>query len=114
VGAEKFFEKDSSWKQPQSLRLKIVPEQHPCLLCAKGELPIQVLLNGKPLVNFPLGLVQAGTKAGILQTTDANGRTTFKLPNPARYIIRGTLLLPSAANPSEWQSDFATLTIEER
>jgi uncharacterized GH25 family protein len=114
VGEEKFFEKDSSWKVPQGLRLEIVPERHPCLLRAKGELPVQVLLNGKPLANFPLGMAQAGVKASILQTTDANGRTTFKLPNAAQYLIRGTLLLPSAANPSEWQSDFATLTVEAR
>lgn len=118
VGEEKFFDKDSSWKQPQGLRLEIVPERHPCLLRAKSgiptELPVQVLLNGKPLANFPLGLVQSGAKTSTLQTTDANGRTTFKLPNAAQYLIRGTLLLPSTTNPSEWQSDFATLTVEAR
>jgi uncharacterized GH25 family protein len=114
VGEEKFFANDSSWKTPQDLRLEIIPERHPGLLRAKSELPVQVLLNGKALANFPLGLVQAGAKTGTLQTTDANGRTTFILPNAVQYLIRGTLLLPSAANPSEWTSDFATLTIEAR
>jgi uncharacterized GH25 family protein len=114
VGAEKFFQNDSAWKVPHGLALEIIPERHPGLLRANDELPVQVLLSGKPLANFPLGLAQAGNKKGILQITDANGRTTFKLPKAAQYLIRGTLLLPSLTNPSEWQSDFATLTIETR
>lgn len=115
VGAEeKFFAQDSAWKTPLGLKLEIVPERHPCLLRAKDTLPVQVLLDGKPLANFPLGLVQAGKKTGILQTTDANGRTTFKLSQAARYLVRGTLLLPSSQAELEWESHFTTLTLEAR
>jgi uncharacterized GH25 family protein len=114
VGGEKFFQADSSWSVPQGLQLEIVPERHPCLLLRGQDMPVVVLLNGKPLANFPLGLVQAGAKTGILQTTDANGRTTFKLPKAAQYLVRGTLLLPSSTPNIEWESHFTTLTFEVR
>jgi uncharacterized GH25 family protein len=114
VGGEKFFQNDSSWSAPQGLQLEIIPERHPCLLRRGQDLPVVVLLNGKPLANFPLGLVRAGEKHGLLQTTDANGRTTFKLPKAAQYLLRGTLLLPSSAPNTEWESHFTTLTVEAR
>lgn len=114
VGDARSVQQDSSWKKPCGMKLEIIPEAHPGLLRAKEELPVRVLLNGKPLANFPLGCAGEGNKKSVLQTTDSEGRTTFSLPTAGRYLLRGTLLKPSQTDGVEWQSDFTTLTVEVR
>lgn len=114
VGEERFFRGDSSWKDAQGLTLEIIPEKHPCLLRRGDELPVRILLAGKPAANFPLGIVHSASKQATLQRTDADGRTIIKLTKAARYLIRGTSLRPSSTKPDEWESDFTTMTLEVR
>ncbi|TAE31157.1 MAG: DUF4198 domain-containing protein [Candidatus Kapaibacterium sp.] len=120
VGEERFWVKDSSWAIPQGAKLEIVPEQHPGLLRNAKELAVRVLFDGKPLANFALSLVQ-GKKSVEQQRTDASGRVVFSLPTlfpqknskAAPMLVRGTLL--QAASDTEtldWESHFATLTLE--
>jgi uncharacterized GH25 family protein len=111
VGADRFVRPDSSWKTPAGMILEIVPEAHPCLLRAKDTLPVRVLLNGKPLVDFPLGIEREGDKEHVLHRTDFEGRTNFPLPKAGRYLIHGTFLTPSTTSEMDWYSDFTTLTI---
>ncbi len=114
VGEERFYRPDSSWKQPCGMALEIVPEAHPGLISAKVDFPVQVLINGKPLANFPIGCVREGSKHGTLQKTDAEGRLRLKFPQAGRYLLRGTLLQPSQTPELDWQSNFTTLTLEVR
>lgn len=114
VGKEEDVKRDSSWKKPCGMKLEIIPEAHPGLLRAKGTLPVRVLLDGKPLANFPVGFVGESGAKSILQTTNTEGQTTFALPKAGRYLLRGTLLKPLQTNDLEWQSDFTTLTVEVR
>lgn len=114
VGKEEDVQRDSSWKKPCGMKLEIVPEAHPGLLRAKGTLPVRVLLDGKPLANFPVGFVGESSGKSLLQTTNTEGRTTFALPKAGRYLLRGTLLKPTQTNDLEWQSNFTTLTVEVR
>lgn len=114
VGKEEDVRRDSSWKKPCGMKLEIVPEAHPGLLQAKGTLPVRVLLDGQPLANFPVGFVGENGAKSVLQTTNAEGKTTFALPKPGRYLLRGTLLKPVQTDSLEWQSNFTTLTVEVR
>lgn len=114
IGKEQEVVRDSSWKMTCGMKLEIVPEAHPGLLRAKGQLPVRVLLDGKPLANFPLGYHRENSKNATLQTTDSEGRTTFNLPKAGRYLLRGTLLQPVQTDSLEWQSNFTTLTVEVR
>jgi len=59
-------------------------------------------------------MVLAGKKLGEFQTTDGEGRTSFRIKRAGRYLIRATELRPSTRPDLEWESDFTTLTVEIR
>jgi uncharacterized GH25 family protein len=105
---------DRSWAEPVGLGLEIVPAKDPTGLRAGDELPILVLRGGKPFPSFPVGLVREGEAHGILKTTDAEGRITFRLDKAGRWLLRGTDLRQSTKPTTEWESDFTTLTLEIR
>ena len=58
--------------------------------------------------------MQTGNTHGEFQTTDAEGRATFRLTKAGKYMLRATDLRPSTQTDLEWESDFTTLTIEVR
>jgi uncharacterized GH25 family protein len=105
---------DRSWAEPTGMALEIVPDKDPTALRPGDELPLRVLADGKPLANFPLGLVREGDKKGLLRATDAEGRVTFHLDRSGRWLLRGTQLRRSSKPETDWESDFTTLTLEVR
>jgi len=105
---------DRSWAEPCGMALEIVPEADPTALRAGDALPVRVLRDGKPFPSFPLGLVHEGDATGTLQTTDSDGRATLRLGKAGRWLVRGTDLRKSAKPGTEWESDFATVTLEVR
>lgn len=105
---------ERSWAEPCGMNLEILPEADPTALHAGDALPVRVLREGKPFAGFPVGLVHAGEAHGLLQTTDAEGRTTFRLERSGRWLLRGTDLRRSKKPATEWESDFATLVLEVR
>ena len=107
-------ENDSSWAEPVGLALEIVPEKDPTRLRAGDEFPVRVLKQGKPFADFPLGSIRESSIKGVIQRTDAEGRTVFKLRQAGKWLVRGTELRKSSAPNIEWESDFTTLTIEVR
>jgi len=105
---------DRSWAEPAGMALEIVPEKDPTALRPGDELPLRLLQGGKPLANFPLGLVGEGDSKGLLRATDAEGRVTFPLARAGRWLVRATQLRRSSKPGTDWESDFATLTLEVR
>jgi uncharacterized GH25 family protein len=103
---------DRSWAEPIGMALEIVPEKNPTTLRAGDDFPVRVLRNGSPLPNFSLGIVREGNSLSEFQTTDAEGRVTFQLGRSGKWLLRATELRPSNKPATEWESDFATLTIE--
>lgn len=103
---------DRSWADPVGMALEIVPEKNPTTLRAGDDFPVRVLRNGSPLPNFSLGIVREGNSLSEFQTTDAEGRVTFRLARSGKWLLRGTELRPSNKPGAEWESDFTTLTIE--
>lgn len=105
---------DRSWAEPVGMALEIVPEKNPTTLRAGDDFPVRVLRNGFPLPNFSLGIVREGNSLSEFQTTDAEGRVTFRLARSGKWLLRGTELRPSNKPETDWESDFSTLTIEAR
>lgn len=105
---------DRSWAEPVGLALEIVPEKDPTALRPGEDLPVRVLLQGKPAPAFSVGLVGQGEAHGLLKATDGEGRVSFPIGKSGRWLIRATDVRRSSKSGVEWESDFATLTFEVR
>lgn len=102
---------DTSWSKPVGQALEIVPENDPTALTIGGELTVRVSLHGEPLRDFPLGLVAAGERGGVLRRTDSAGRVVFRLDRSGWWLLRGTRIVRSKQPEADWESHFVTLTI---
>jgi Domain of unknown function (DUF4198) len=76
------------------------------------EAVFQVLLDGKPLTDFPVELINERSPVGLWHRTDAQGRITAKLPLPGRWILRGVELKLAASDATRWESQFITYAFE--
>ncbi|MFN2507315.1 MAG: DUF4198 domain-containing protein [Chthoniobacterales bacterium] len=103
---------DRSWAEPVGLFLEIVPEKDPTMLQPGDEFPVHVLKDGQPFAGFSLNAVSAGGGKGETRKTDSAGRVAFKLEKAGRWLLRGTDIRKSSKPDSDWESDFATLTLE--
>jgi hypothetical protein len=72
----------------------------------------QVLRDGEALSDLPVEFVNDVSPIGLWRRTDAQGRVTMTLPLAGKWMLRGTDLRLSAANPDFWESRFVTLTFE--
>jgi uncharacterized GH25 family protein len=105
---------DRSWAQPVGLALEIMPEKDPTALRPGENLPLRVLLQGKPIPSFSVALVGQGEIHGMLKTTDEQGRVVFPVTKAGRWMLRATDVRRSSKSGADWESDFATLTFEVR
>jgi uncharacterized GH25 family protein len=103
---------DRSWAEPVGMFLEIVPEKDPTALKAGDNFPLRVLKEGKPFAGFSLCAVSAGESKGETRKTDSDGQVTFRLAKAGRWLLRGTDIRKSNHPDTDWESDFATLTVE--
>lgn len=103
---------DRSWAEPVGMFLEIVPEKDPTALKAGDDFPVRVLKDGKPFADFSLNAVSAGEPKGETRKTDKEGRVTFRVGKEGRWLLRGTDIRKSNQPDTDWESDFATLTLE--
>lgn len=103
---------DQSWKEPAGLFLEIVPDQDPTRLRANEEFALRVLKDGKSFPDFALNAVSQGETKGETRRTDASGRVSFRLNKAGRWLFRGTDIRKSDRPETDYESDFATLTVE--
>lgn len=96
------------------LTLELVAEKDPYALGPGGELPVVLLLEGKPLAG---ALVQANlhgdpnVKAGA--RTDRRGRATLRLAQPGFWLIKAVEMTPAPTGvDADWKSLWASLTFE--
>jgi uncharacterized GH25 family protein len=106
------LQSDRSWAEPVGMYLEVVPEKDPTALRVGDEFPVRVLRNGTPLADFALNAVSAGESKGETRKTDADGRVAFTLKKAGRWLLRGTDIRKASGGDADWESDFATLTIE--
>jgi uncharacterized GH25 family protein len=103
---------DPSWAEPVGAALEIVPEKDPTALHEGDEIVVRVLKNGAPYPEFSLNAVAAGETKGETRKTDSAGRATFLLKKRGPWLLRGTDVRKSTQGDADWESDFATLTVE--
>lgn len=96
------------------LTLELVAEKNPYTLAANDELPVRLLLEGKPLAG---ALVQAllhgepGVKASA--RTDRSGRAKLRLARPGFWLIKAVEMSAAPEGvDAAWQSLWASLTFE--
>jgi len=105
---------DLSWKEPVGMVFEIVPEQDPTALSSGSRLAVLLLKDGKPLSDFPVGLVAAGAKAGSIQRTNPRGRVSFQLDHSGWWLLRATRIERSAKPDLNRESRFTTLALFAR
>jgi hypothetical protein len=93
--------------QPVPLGLDIVLDGAVPPAC--GTVAFQVLRQGRPLPQFAVELVHAGSGLGFWMLTDDVGRARVPVPLPGDWLLRGTHLRPHAQQADAWESDFVTL-----
>jgi uncharacterized GH25 family protein len=103
---------DRSWADPVGTFLELVPEKDPTTLKAGEDFPVRVLKDGEPFAGFSLNAVSAGQTKGETRKTNGEGRATFRVGTGGRWLLRGTDIRKSTQAEIDWESDFATLTLE--
>ena len=102
---------DRSWAEPVGMELEIIPEKDPTGLRVGEELPVRVLKGGAPHKDFALNALPAGETKGETKRTDADGRVVFRFEKAGQWLLRGTDVRKSVKPDTDWESDFATLTL---
>jgi uncharacterized GH25 family protein len=93
------------------LRLAIIPQSDPLKIGAGKELPVQVLVDGKPAADIELYGDYRSAPHEISAKTDKDGHARIKVRNEGLNIIaaQATLPMPKGA-PVDQQSLFGSLT----
>ena len=71
-----------------------------------------VLRDGQSLAGFAVELQSAYAAVGIWRRTDAQGRISLPTLPAGRWLLRGTDLRRSDAQPDTWDSRFVTLAFD--
>ena len=102
---------DQSWAKRVGLALEIIPEKDPTALHVGDELSFRVLKDGAPFPDFAVNALAAGETKGDTKRTDSEGRVAFRFAKPGQWLLRGTDVRKSSKPDTDWESDFATLTL---
>ena len=105
---------DRSWAEPLGLALELAPEADPTALPAGDALGVRLLWQGKPLPDLAVGVVAEGAGKALMLRTDRDGRVSFAVDRPGRWMVRATYLRQATAADREWDSVFSTLTFAAR
>jgi uncharacterized GH25 family protein len=97
---------------PVGLKLEFVPSTDLSTGKLNGPLGITVLLDGQPLAGLAVALWSERRSAPVWQTSDSEGRVSFRVPGPGRWLVSGTDLRAVDASKGTWESQFSTLTFE--
>lgn len=99
--------------RPIGHTLEIVPEKHPYALGTSGLLPVRVLYRGQPLVGAQVSLIDLNGDGVPLvdKITDAQGRTSFSVPQKSAWRLNVVWSVPSPDNPrADFDTIFTSLT----
>ncbi len=102
---------DDSWKTPTGLALEIIPLVDPSRANPAEPFAIQVLKAGRPFPGLTLAAIVDAKTPRAFATTDAEGKASFKMDRPGRWLIEGTYLRESTKTGLDFESDFSTLLV---
>ena len=94
--------------QPIGQTLEIVPERNPYSMGNDRTLPVRIMFRGKPLAGGLVELIDLTDPAEPVarQKSDAEGRTTFEIPQRGAWRIN---LIWSVPNPGNDRAQFDTV-----
>ena len=95
-------------------KIEFIPLTNPYTLKQGDKLPVELLFDGKPLVNAEIGWSYTGleeTFAGTI-VTDAEGKALIPLEKAGPYVVRVTHMEHCKKPEYEWESFWASLTFE--
>lgn len=99
--------------------IEIIPEKNPFTLHAGEELPIQVLVRGRPAADLQIEAARAQSgpaEVKVVGRTDANGHATIPITGPGKWRLH-TISMHKCSDPTLgqcWESFWASLTFEIR
>lgn len=99
--------------KPVGLSLEIVPDANPYAVGAGQDLPVHVLLDGKPLPGALVMLNNLDFDGRPLATakTDSAGRAAFKTPRTGSWQLNVLWTKPLKGNPkADYDTTFSSLT----
>lgn len=113
---KRFLAPSSKSCKPLGQRFEIVPEKNPMTLSAGDKLPIQVLLNGKP-VQGALIIPREGHGSKKKETirTDKEGKATVLIEKSGPQLIKARYRVPFEGDPdADMLSYSSTITFNTR
>ena len=103
---------DAGAARPVDMAMDVLLESPQRPLRQGQTLQFRVLRDGQPLPDFAVELRNERSPLGVWRKTDAQGRISVVAPLPGRWVLRGTDLRLSEAEPNLWVSRFVTLAFE--
>lgn len=103
---------DADAARPVDMAMDVLLESAERPLRQGQMLQFRVLRDGAPLPDFAVELRNERSPLGLWRKTDAQGRVTFTVPLPGRWVLRGTDLRSSQSDSDRWESRFVTLAFE--
>lgn len=107
---------DKTFKKPTGMPLEIIPLQNPYASKIGDKMTVQVLFNGKPLVDK---MIVTWHKTATTKTrqqklrTNAKGEMTFALDQNGQWMVSLVHMIPLVNNPEgNYQSYWGNLTFE--
>ena len=99
--------------RPSDIKAELVPSVNPATVAPGGTLPVQLLVEGRPV---PGALIAAVSRdARIEARTDGQGRVTLDIPARGQWLIK-TVHMGKPADtgtpPVDWESYWVTLAFE--
>ncbi len=117
---------DEGYRKAVGFAIEIIPEQSPATVRAGGELPVQILLHGKPAAGLAIEAANE-SETKVVGRADAAGRIRIPITRAGRWRIHA-LAMQRAKEPkgsgdasadaksqaADWESFWASLTFEIR
>lgn len=94
---------------PSGVDLEILLERVAGAVRVGEPVVARVRFRGQPLPGLALELVAEKSGRSTWLRTAGDGRMQFTVPEPGRWVLRGTHLRASRERPGTWDSDFVTL-----
>lgn len=107
---------DRTFAQVLGTLVELVPEADPLALAVGDRLPVRLLFGGKPCAGHAVAATTADHSGGgflASARTDADGRASFAIDRPGRWLVRTICMREAPGDPEvDWESFWATLTFD--
>jgi nickel transport protein len=98
--AKAFLRPTEAWSKSVGLRFEIVPEKDPLSLRPGDALPVQVLLDAKPVEGVALKIGTAGhPDPKGLPKSDKDGKVSLVIPEAGFQVIAAAIKVPRQGDP---------------